>query len=177
VLVSGPMQIIRSPEQYDVCIVGSGAGGGMAAYMLTAAGANCIMLEAGPIWDTRADGFMFKWSYDSPRRGASTPAQQFGEFDAGLGGWSLEGEPYTVASGESFDWFLGANRLGVALYDESTAGCRDGLGTLEVNRNQGAESVVSFLCALIAMRGLADDGLAWNDVDETRAGSLVGAHE
>jgi choline dehydrogenase-like flavoprotein len=99
------MQIIRSPEQYDVCIVGSGAGGGMAAYMLTAAGANCIMLEAGPMWDTRADGFMFKWSYDSPRRGASTPAQQFGEFDAGLGGWSLEGEPYTVASGESFDWF------------------------------------------------------------------------
>lgn len=99
------MQIIRSPQQYDVCIVGSGAGGGMAAYMLTAAGANCIMLEAGPMWDTRDDGFMFDWPYDSPRRGASTPQQQFGEFDAGLGGWSLDGEPYTVASGESFDWF------------------------------------------------------------------------
>jgi choline dehydrogenase-like flavoprotein len=48
---------------------------------------------------------MFKWPYDSPRRGASTQAQQFGEFDAGLGGWSLDGEPYTVASGASFDWF------------------------------------------------------------------------
>lgn len=99
------MQIIRSPEQYDVCIVGSGAGGGMAAHVLTAAGANCVMLEAGPMWDTADDGFMFKWSYDSPRRGASTPEQQFGEFDAGLGGWSLEGEPYTVAGGQSFDWF------------------------------------------------------------------------
>jgi len=99
------MQIIRSPQEYDVCIVGSGAGGGMAAYMLTAAGANCVMLEAGPMWDTADDGFMFKWPYDSPRRGASTDAQQFGEFDAGLGGWSLDGEPYTVASGESFRWF------------------------------------------------------------------------
>ncbi|MGD8328323.1 MAG: GMC family oxidoreductase [Acidobacteriota bacterium] len=99
------MQIIRSPQEYDVCIVGSGAGGGMAAYMLTAAGANCVMLEAGPMWDTADDGFMFKWPYDSPRRGASTDAQQFGEFDAGLGGWSLDGEPYTVASGQSFRWF------------------------------------------------------------------------
>ena len=99
------MQIIRSPELYDVCIVGSGAGGGMAAHVLTAAGANCVMLEAGPMWDTRDDGFMFKWPYDSPRRGASTPEQQFGEFDAGLGGWTLEGEPYTVAADQDFDWF------------------------------------------------------------------------
>ena len=104
-LVSASMQIIRSPELYDVCIVGSGAGGGMAAHVLTAAGANCVMLEAGPMWDTRDDGFMFKWPYDSPRRGASTSQQQFGEFDAGLGGWTLEGEPYTVADDQDFDWF------------------------------------------------------------------------
>jgi choline dehydrogenase-like flavoprotein len=48
---------------------------------------------------------MMKFNYESPRRGASTPARNFGEFDAGLGGWSLEGEPYTRAPGTRFDWF------------------------------------------------------------------------
>jgi glycosyltransferase involved in cell wall biosynthesis len=52
---------------------------------------------------------------------------------------------------ESFDWFLGGNRLGVWLYDFSTAGCRDGLGVREASQNQGAESTVSFLTALLAM--------------------------
>ena len=35
---------------YDVAIIGSGAGGGMAAYALTKAGARVVMLEAGPKW-------------------------------------------------------------------------------------------------------------------------------
>jgi len=78
---------------------------------------------------------------------------------------------------ESFDWFLGTNRLGISLHDNSTHGCLDGLGVLEVNRNQGAESLVSFLVALLAMRSVADDGLDWNDVDETPAVSLVAGLE
>lgn len=60
---------------------------------------------------------------------------------------------------ESFAWFLGANRLGVSLYDFSTAGSRDGLGATEANRNQGAESTLSFLLSLLAMLELADEGL------------------
>lgn len=99
------MEIIRSPKTYDVCIVGSGAGGGMAAKTLTEAGAEVAMLEAGPMWDSASDGAMFAWSYDSPRRGAATPERQFGEFDAGLGGWTLDGEPYTTGRGTRFDWF------------------------------------------------------------------------
>lgn len=99
------MQIIRNRTTYDVVIIGSGAGGGMAAKVLTEAGANVLMLEAGIMWDARTDAKMMAWPYSSPRRGAAIPERQFGEFDAGLGGWTLEGEPYTSAAGDQFDWF------------------------------------------------------------------------
>ena len=99
------MQIIRNRTIYDVAIVGSGAGGGMAAKVLTEAGANVIMLEAGPMWDYVKDSYMMTWNYDTPRRGGSIPERQFGEFDAALGGWTLDGEPYTNAPGSEFGWF------------------------------------------------------------------------
>lgn len=90
---------------HDVVIVGSGAGGGMTAKILTDAGADVVMLEAGPMWDNRTDSAMFTWPYETKHRGAATPERHFGEFDAGLGGWSLPGEPYTREAGTRFDWF------------------------------------------------------------------------
>ncbi|MDR8392522.1 GMC family oxidoreductase [Aliifodinibius sp. S!AR15-10] len=100
------MQIKESSKQYDVCIIGSGAGGGMAAHELTKAGADVVMLEAGGWFDSE-EFAMFTWPYESPRRGASTRRQPFGEFDACFGGWDIEGEPYSSTEGTDFDWFRG----------------------------------------------------------------------
>ena len=53
----------------------------------------------------------------------------------------------------TFRWFLGRNDLQVPLYDAATGGCRDGLHPDRVNENQGAESTLSFLMALLEMQG------------------------
>jgi glycosyltransferase involved in cell wall biosynthesis len=54
----------------------------------------------------------------------------------------------------AFNWFLGDNDLQLPLYDSVTGGCRDGLHPERVNQNQGAESTLSFLTALLEMRAL-----------------------
>jgi choline dehydrogenase-like flavoprotein len=77
----------------------------MAAYELTRAGAKVLLLEAGGPWDNLKDSQMLRWPYTSPRRGASTPDRPFGEFDACVGGWELQGEPFTVAEGTEFRWW------------------------------------------------------------------------
>jgi glycosyltransferase involved in cell wall biosynthesis len=51
-----------------------------------------------------------------------------------------------------FRWFLGKNDLQIPLYDPTTGGCRDGLHPDRINENQGAESTLSFLMALLEMQ-------------------------
>jgi len=98
-------QIKKNPKKYDAIIVGSGAGGGMSAYVLSQAGLKVLLLEAGPMYDPAKNITQLKWPYESPRRGASTKFRNFGDFDAAYGGWNLEGEPYTHKDGTKFDWF------------------------------------------------------------------------
>lgn len=98
------IQIKKSTEKYDVIIVGSGAGGGMAGYVLAKAGIKVLMLEAGPYFDPAKDSKQLQFPWQSPRRGAST-TRAFGDFDAAYGGWQIEGEPYTLKDDTKFTWF------------------------------------------------------------------------
>jgi glycosyltransferase involved in cell wall biosynthesis len=59
----------------------------------------------------------------------------------------------------AFDWFLGRNDLNLPIYDTTTGGCRDGLHPDRPNENQGAESSLAFLQAVLELR-LAETTLA-----------------
>ena len=52
----------------------------------------------------------------------------------------------------AFNWFVGENELHLSIYDPTSGGCRDGLHSDRVNENQGAESTLSFLLALVELR-------------------------
>src|SRR4029078_8022049 len=99
------MRTTMQRSEYDVCIIGSGAGGAMAAYALTRAGARVVMLEAGPAWYASKNATMLTPAFATPRRGRATKTRPFGEFDACDGGCDIEGEPYTRAPGTRFDWW------------------------------------------------------------------------
>jgi glycosyltransferase involved in cell wall biosynthesis len=50
-----------------------------------------------------------------------------------------------------FEWFLGRNDLQQPICDQATGACRDGLAADGVNRNQGAESTLSWLHSLMRL--------------------------
>ena len=94
-------------KEYDVVIVGSGASGGMAAYILTQKGVNCVLLDAGPLVDfDRSRGF--KSVYELPYRGFGKPGRlphvfQANEFNANQ--WADETQnPYTHDPSEPYNW-------------------------------------------------------------------------
>ena len=102
------LQVGPARKIYDVCIVGSGAGGGTAAKVLTEGGLNVVMLEAGPRLDPDKDFKEHMWPYQLPHRGVGVGGRQRGigdEFMAKNGFWEIEGEPYTIAPGSGFRWF------------------------------------------------------------------------
>ena len=132
----------KTHPEYDVIIVGSGAGGGQMAYTLTLAGLKCVMLEAGRSYDPATQTAMFHRPDQVPLMNTPTPDKQMGFTDATVdGGWTIPDEPYTQASTkpeEQFAWWRprmlggrtnhwGRMSLRNGLYDYKPRS-RDGLG-------------------------------------------------
>ncbi|MCB1020514.1 MAG: GMC family oxidoreductase, partial [Acidobacteria bacterium] len=103
---------ITSQDEYDVVVVGAGAGGGTSVKVLTDLGYKVCLLEAGPMLDPSKEFKEHKWFYDYDHRGTEEGGKSyfgdgkpFGFLSTTSGGWELEGEPYTVAEGNEFRWF------------------------------------------------------------------------
>ena len=97
---------LKAQDEYDAIIVGSGAAGGMCAYVLACSGVKVLMLEAGRDYDPVSETPMFQLPFDAPLRAAGTPEKPFGFYDATVdGGWRVPGEPYSSAEGTDFLWW------------------------------------------------------------------------
>ena len=85
------------------------------------------------------------------------PLEAAGAVSACLQAYRVTGESrWRIEAWSAFNWFLGDNDLQLPLYDSVTGGCRDGLHPDRANENQGAESTLSFLMALLGMRSLQE---------------------
>jgi len=81
----------------------------------------------------------------APGAGDEQPLDAAALVEAELAAFAItRGAEHGIRARHSFEWFLGRNRLDRPLYDFATGGCSDGLGTEELNANEGAESTLAF---------------------------------
>jgi hypothetical protein len=84
------------------------------------------------------------------------PLEAAATIAACLAAFRTDGKPrWAERAQQAFDWFHGANDLGLPLADPLDGGCRDGLHPDRANENRGAESAVSYLLGCLDMRRLA----------------------
>jgi glycosyltransferase involved in cell wall biosynthesis len=85
------------------------------------------------------------------------PLEAAGAVSACLQAYRITGDSrWRSEAWSAFNWFLGDNDLQLPLYDSVTGGCRDGLHPDRANENQGAESTLSFLMALLEISSLPE---------------------
>lgn len=71
---------------------------------------------------------------------------------AHLAAFDVTGEQEMLSLAQkSFAWYAGENCLGKSMLDPDSGGCFDGITAHGVNRNQGAESIVGYVIAGLAL--------------------------
>lgn len=69
-----------------------------------------------------------------------------------LKAYHLTGESkYFQYAEQCFLWYLGANSINENMIDRETGGCRDGILPNGINKNQGAESIICYAIASLAL--------------------------
>lgn len=113
-----------------------------------------MKLQTGPegvFCPIGSNGFYAR--FQTQARFDQQPIEAWASLSACLLADRVTGNPLWLGeANRSFDWFLGLNMRSEPLYDKVSGGCHDGLHIDRVNRNQGAESTLSFLCALAEIK-------------------------
>jgi hypothetical protein len=86
------------------------------------------------------------------------PLEAAAMVDAAVDGfYATKNQVYLDLASRVFGWFLGKNSRKVVMYNDESGGCYDGLSSDFVNRNQGAESSISYLLARLRLEEVRRD--------------------
>lgn len=93
-----------------------------------------------------------------PARFDQQPLEAAATIDACRAAHDMTNDAFWIGEARrAYEWYLGANDLGLALAIPEEGICHDGLTPFDVNRNQGAESVIAFQAATCAMHAIVRD--------------------
>jgi len=113
-----------------------------------------------------------------PRKGSAArfdqqPTEAQHMIEAALEAYQLTGDrDWIDRARRCFEWFLGNNDLQLSVCDHTTGGCCDGLSADGVNQNQGAESTLAWLHALLTLHATSAAEVGTTQRDE-RIGELM----
>jgi len=96
-----------------------------------------------------------------------SPAEAQATMDACIEAWHVTRDKRWLAEAKlCYEWFLGANDLGLSLYDHLSGGCRDRLHPDRASQDEGAESTVSWLLSAIAMEEVRSEEGVGHAIEE-----------
>lgn len=95
----------------------------------------------------------FGKAYERPNPFDQQPVEIWACIDAASAAYDLTGDPSWLTQAiQAYNWFSGANDRGVAVADPLSGTSHDGINPRGLNLNEGAESVLAYQHATIAIR-------------------------